>query len=270
MRRLGLGAAVALVVLFSVGPFAWIVLTSLKSPQEIAARPPTLVPEGSLAFYASALRGHGFLRALANSAAVAGATTVSACLLGAAAAYPLARMRLPFRRGVLSLVLAASLFPQIAVVGGIYRILSALGLLDTRPGLVLPYTALTLPFAIWVLASFFRELPPDLEEAARVDGCGPLAALWRVFLPVAAPGVFTTAILVFIYAWDEFFLALLVLTEPAKQTVPVAIARFPGQYLVPWGELAAAAVIATLPLVLLVLLLQRRIVRGLTAGAVKG
>jgi len=135
---------------------------------------------------------------------------------------------------------------------------------------VLPYTGLMLPLAIWMLTGFFGRLPRELEEAAVVDGCGPWTTVWRVFAPVAAPAVFTTAILVFIYAWNEFFFALLVMTDPAMQTVPVAIAKFPGQYRVPWGELSAAAVVAILPLVAMVLVLQRRIVSGLTAGATKG
>jgi multiple sugar transport system permease protein len=167
-------------------------------------------------------------------------------------------------------VLVASMFPQVAIVGGIYRLLMHAGLLNTYPGLVLPYTALTLPLAIWILASFFREIPADLEDAARVDGCGPASTLFKVFLPVAAPAVFTAAILVFVYAWNEFFFALLIMTDPARQTLPVGVAKFPGEYEIPWGDLAAAAVTATLPLVGLVLVLQRRIVSGLTAGAVKG
>ena len=130
--------------------------------------------------------------------------------------------------------------------------------------------ALALPLAIWILTVFFRALPRELEEAAIVDGCGPVATLWRVFFPVAAPGIFTAAILVFIQCWNEFFFALLITTDPSVQTLPVGIAKFPGQYMVPWGELAAAAVVATIPLVVVVLLLQRRIVSGLTAGAVKG
>ncbi len=138
------------------------------------------------------------------------------------------------------------------------------------PGLILPYVALPLPPAIWIMATFFRELPRELEDAARVDGATRLQALWRVVLPLSAPGLFTAAILVFIYAWNEFFFALLIMTRPERQTLPVGIALFQGEYDIPWGELAAASVVATLPLVALVLLFQRRIVSGLTAGALKG
>ena len=146
----------------------------------------------------------------------------------------------------------------------------ASGGLNTHWGLVLPYITLTLPLAIWILATFFKELPADLEEAARVDGCTALQTMYKVMIPLAAPGIFTAAILTFIYAWNEFFFALLILTEPAKQTLPVGIALFQGEFTMPWGELAAASVLATLPLIVLILLFQRGIISGLSAGAVKG
>ncbi len=266
MKRIGALLAVG----FSLGPFVWILLTSLKSPALIDARPPTVLPDFSLASYRSVFQDHGLLGYVKNSVVVAGATTLVTVLLGALAAYPLARLRVPGRRFVLGAVLVASMFPQVAIVGGVYRLLLHAGLLNTYSGLVLPYTALGLPLAIWVLASFFREVPKEIEEAAKIDGCGPLRTLLTVFLPVAAPAVFTTAILVFIQSWNEFFFALLIATDPAVQTLPVGVAHFPGQYEVPWGELAAAGVVATLPLVFLVLFLQRRIIGGLTAGAVKG
>lgn len=270
MRRALALLAALLAVLFSVGPFAWIVLTSLKSPGSIDARPPALLPDGSLEAYRTVLEEHRILDYARNSAIVAGATTLVTVVLGALAAYPLSRLRIPGKGFVLGLVLAASMFPQVAIAGGVYRLLLDAGLLNTHAGLVLPYTALGLPLAIWVLASFFREFPAELEEAARVDGCGPFRTLLAVFFPVAAPAVFTTAILVFIQAWNEFFFALLIATDPAVRTLPVGVALFPGQYEVPWAELSAAGVLATLPLVVLVLVLQRRIVGGLTAGAVKG
>jgi multiple sugar transport system permease protein len=270
MKRAGIIMAVFLVTIFSVAPFAWILSTSLKTSSSLTARPPTILPDFGFDFYRAALSEHSMLRYASNSAIVAGVTTVLTILLAALAAYPLARMRLRRRRTILALVLTASMFPQIAIVGGVYRLLMTWGLLNTYPGLILPYTALALPLAIWILTIFFAALPRELEEAAVIDGCGPVMTLWRVFFPVAAPGIFTAAILVFIQSWNEFFFALLITTDPAVQTLPVGIAKFPGQYMVPWGELAAAAVIATLPLVLVVLVLQRRIVGGLTAGAVKG
>lgn len=270
MRRSGFALAVALVVAFNLVPFLWLVSTALKSPEHVLARPPTWLPDLDTGFFAAALSEHGLLTCIRNSAIVATATTLLTVLLAAPAAYALSRLRIPGRGAVLALVLAVSMFPQVALVGGLYGILRDLSLLNTYPGLFLPYTALALPLAIWVLASFFREIPLELEEAARIDGCGALGTLFRVFLPVAAPALFTVVILVFIFSWNEFFLALLFATDPAVRTLPVGIALFPSQYEVPWGELAAAAVLATLPLVALVLLLQRKIVRGVTAGAVKG
>jgi multiple sugar transport system permease protein len=162
------------------------------------------------------------------------------------------------------------MFPQISIAGPVWRILRTLGLLNTHIGLIVPYVTLTLPLGIWILATFFQELPRDLEDAALIDGWSPMQALLRVIVPLSAPGVFTAAILVFIYAWNEFFFALLIMTERRYQTLPVGIALFQGEFTLPWGEIAAASTVATVPLVLLVLLFQRRIVRGLSAGALRG
>ncbi|HEX2385091.1 MAG TPA: carbohydrate ABC transporter permease, partial [Candidatus Binatia bacterium] len=157
-----------------------------------------------------------------------------------------------------------------AVAGPVWRILDAVGWLNSFPGIIVAYISFSLPLAIWILATFFKELPYEIEEAALIDGCSRLGALRRVVLPLAAPAIFTAGLLVFIYAWNEFFFALIILTSPALQTLPVGIALFPGEYTMPWGELAAASTIATLPLIALTLLFQRRIVGGLSAGAVKG
>jgi multiple sugar transport system permease protein len=253
----------------SLGPFAWFVATSFKTPTEVTAIPPVLWPSGSLGFYRSALARYDLLHYLGNSALVAGATTVLTVALSALAGYALARLRVPRREWLLGALLLVSMFPQISIAGPVWRILRGVGWLNTYQGLVLAYVALTLPLGVWILTSFFRELPRDLEDAARVDGWGHLHTLLRVILPLAAPGVFTAAILVFIYAWNEFFFALLVMTEQAYQTLPVGIALFQGEYTLPWGEIAAGSTVATLPLVFLVLVFQRRIVRGLSAGAVK-
>ncbi|MBI4566207.1 MAG: carbohydrate ABC transporter permease [Planctomycetes bacterium] len=224
----------------------------------------------SLESYARAQKGHGVTSLLINSLIVAGGTTLITIPIAALAAYALARLKLRGRRVILSLILVASMFPQVALVHTLYGMIQVMGLVNTRPGLSIPYVMLTLPLAIWILASFFKEIPEDLEDAARIDGCGPVRTLVSVFMPVAAPGVFTAAILTFIYAWNEFFFALVLLTDPARQTLPRGIALMPGRFTIPWGEIAAASVIATLPLVILVLVLQRRIISGLTAGAVKG
>lgn len=271
MRRgLLLPAGVLLALAFSLAPLLWMLATSLKSPAAFAARPPRLLPDGDLSAYRAVLAQHDLGRFAANSLVVAGATTILAIALAAPAAYAIARLRPRWGNLALMAALAGGMFPQVALVGGIYRILSAAGLLNTHAGLVLPYTGLTLPLALWLLTTFFREVPRDLEEAARVDGAGIRDVLLRVFLPVAAPAVATTAILVFLFAWNEFFFALLVMTDPAKQTLPVGIAKFQGPYEIPWRELSAAGVLACLPTAWLVFLFQRRIVSGLTAGAVKG
>ena len=201
---------------------------------------------------------------------VASATTIIALVIATPAAYALARIRLGGKVWVLGGLLCVAMFPQIVIAGPVWQILEHIGGLNTHWGLVLPYITLTLPLAVWILATFFKELPLELEEAAQIDGCTTWQAMYKVMLPLAAPGLFTAAILTFIYAWNEFFFALLILTDPAKQTLPVGIALFQGEFTMPWGEIAAASVIATLPLIVLVLVFQRGIIGGLSSGAVKG
>jgi trehalose/maltose transport system permease protein len=269
--RLGFAAAVVVVVGWSLAPYAWFVITSLKSPAEIAARPPTILPRGVYADnYASLVTHYRLWLPVYNSAVVAGVTTLVTIPIAALAAYALARLRFRGRAAVLSGILAASMFPQITMTHTIERWLYALGWINTYQGLIVPYLSLTLPLAVWILASFFKEIPVELEEAARIDGWGPVGTLMRVFVPVAAPALFTAAILTFIYAWNEFFFASFIADREEIRTLPVAIAQFHGRFSLPWGEVAAASVVATFPLVALVLALQRRIIRGLTAGAVKG
>jgi len=171
---------------------------------------------------------------------------------------------------VLGLILAVSMFPQIAIVSPLFLLLRSLGLIDTYPGLILPYLTFAMPLTVWLLVGYFRQIPPDLEEAARVDGATRWQVFTRVVLPLAVPGLAATAILTFLYCWNEFLFALSFTLGPERHTVPVAIALFRGQYQVPWGQILAAAVVATAPVALLVLLFQRRIVQGLTAGALKG
>ena len=269
-RRILLGVGILLTVGLSLFPFLWFVVTSLKTQKEVEAIPPTWWPSGSLDFYQSALVDHHLTDYILNSVLVAGSTTLLALGIGIPAAYALARLRLPGKVWILGALLSISMFPQLAIAGPVWQILERIGGLNTRWGLLLPYVTLTLPLAIWILASFFKELPAELEEAARVDGCGPWQTMIRVMVPLAAPAIFTAAILTFIYAWNEFFFALLILTQPERQTLPVGIALFQGEFTMPWGELAAASVIATLPLVILVVLFQRWIVSGLSAGAVNG
>ena len=264
-------------VLFSTGialyclvPFLWFVLTSLKSNAELAAIPPVLIPSFHLDFYRSALHQYGLLRYIVNSAIVAGSATLVTIAIGSLAAYAIARFNLKWTNFYLFLLLAISMFPQIAIAGPVWTILDRLELLNTYPGLVAAYISLSLPLAIWILTTFFREVPGEIEEAALLDGCSRIQALYKIVLPLAAPGILTAALLVFIHAWNEFFFALIIMTDPNIQTLPVGIALFPGEYTMPWGEIAAASTIATMPLILLTLVFQRGIVRGLSAGAVKG
>jgi multiple sugar transport system permease protein len=270
VKKTAFAFAVGAIGAWSLLPFLWFVSTSLKSATEINAIPPVFWPSFQWDHYRAALTEHGLLRYIGNSVIVAGASTVLSLAIAALAAFALARFKLRWGRFYLMLLLALSMFPQIAVAGPIWRLLNFLDWLNTYQGIVAAYIALSLPFAVWVLATFFQELPYDVEEAALIDGCSRWQALRLVVLPLAAPGLFTAAILVFIQAWNEFFFALIILTYPARQTLPVGIALFPGEYTMPWGEIAAASTIATLPLVALTLIFQRRIVQGLSAGAVKG
>jgi multiple sugar transport system permease protein len=263
-------AAAALVVLWSLGPFLWFSLASIKGPVELSRRPPTLIPERPTLDGYRLAAGEGLLRWMRNSAVVAGATTLVGIPLGAMAAYALSRTRMRGRRAILGLLLGVSMFPQVTLAPVLYRMLSRAGFVNTLAGPVVPYVTLSLPLSIWLLASFFREIPQELEEAARLDGAGPIRTLFRVFLPVAAPGLATASLLVFIQAWNEFFFALILLTRNELKTLPVGIATMPGQYTFPWGEVAAASVAATAPLLVAAFIFQKRILSGLTAGAVKG
>jgi multiple sugar transport system permease protein len=258
------------IALYCLVPFLWFVLTSWKSPAELTAIPPKLVPSFHWDFYRSALQKHGLLQYIVNSVIVAGSATFITIVIGSLAAYAIARFRLAWTHLYLLALLVISMFPQIAIAGPVWSILNTMGWLNTYQGLVAAYIALSLPLAIWILTTFFHEVPGEIEEAALVDGCSRLQALYKVILPLAAPGILTAALLVFIHAWNEFFFALIILTDPNVQTLPVGIALFPGEYTMPWGEIAAASTLATLPLIFLTLLFQRGIIRGLSAGAVKG
>ena len=266
-----LGVAIVCVVLFSVAPFAWFALLAFKPHLEITAVPPSIFPRHiSLEAMSAAIFKYGLLHFLKNSVIVAGVTTAVCVAVGTLAAYPLVRLPIRFKRTILLLILAAGMFPQISIAGPVWRILLGLGWLNTYQGLVLPYLALTLPITVWILANFFGELPRELEDAAKIDGASIFQILGRIIFPLAAPGVFTAAILTFIYCWNEFFFALLIMTRSDFQTLSVGIALFPGQYTMPWGEIAAASIVTTMPLILLTVFFQKRIISGLTAGAVRG
>jgi ABC-type glycerol-3-phosphate transport system permease component len=264
------GAAAATLVGALLFPVYWMAAASV-TPEARLFEAPSLVPAGiGLDHYRALFDERDFLIPIRNSLVVAGATTAVAIPLAAMCAYALARLRMRGTRLVLAFILSVSMFPQISVVPPLYLVLRTLGLLDTYTGLILPYVTLTTPLAVWMLTAFFRQLPPDLEDAAMVDGASRLRTLRDIVLPVAAPGVASAAILTFLYCWNEFLFALSFTLGPDRYTVPVAITLFRGRYQVPWGQILAAALVATVPVALVVLAFQRRIVAGLATGATKG
>ncbi|MBV8954795.1 MAG: carbohydrate ABC transporter permease [Solirubrobacterales bacterium] len=267
----GWTAAIIAVVVLSLIPVLWIISLSFKDPGTIGDGNffPT---KWTWANYSGIFKQSIFTDALRNSIGIAAIATVIAVVLASFAAYAIARLKFPGKRVILGASLAIAMFPPISIVGPLYNLWREIGLYDTWPGLILPYMTFALPLSIYTLSAFFREIPWELEQAAQVDGATPFQAFTRVIAPLAAPGVFTTAIIVFIFCWNDFVFAISLTSTPAAQTVPAAIASFPGasQFTEPIGSIAAAAVVVTIPMVLLVLLFQRRIVSGLTAGAVKG
>ncbi len=270
MRKVLLFVSVGLIVLGSLLPFLWFLDTSLKTEKAVTAIPPVLWPSGSLGFYQSSFERYSLLLYVKNSLIVASGTTFITLFLSVFAGYALSRLRIRYKQLIMGGLLTVSMFPQISIAGPVWRIMQSLGWLNTYQGLVIPYVTLTLPLGVWIAASFFKDLPEEIEDAARLDGCGHFQTLFRIMLPLAGPGIFTAAILVFIYAWNEFFFALLIMTQQEVQTLPVGIALFQGQYTMPWGEIAAASTVATIPIVVLVFFFQKKIVSGLSAGALKG
>lgn len=273
-RGAGFVALVTGIVLFATLPFLWTVITSLKRLPEIYAAPATYLPHAIvLEHWEEVLTLSRFTRSLLNSAIVASSATAISLLVGSFCAYALARLRFPGKAVVLAVVLAVAMFPGIAILSPLYLLFRDWGLINTRLSLILPYVTFTLPVCIWTLTAFFRDLPVELEEAARVDGCTRWQVYREIVVPLAAPGVVTTAILLFIAAWNEFLFARTFISDQSLYTAPVAVAQFEGADIAaatPWGQISAAAVATTLPLVLLVLVFQRRIISGLTAGAIKG
>jgi ABC-type glycerol-3-phosphate transport system permease component len=269
-QRWALGAGLAVFVILIAFPFYWALVSSL-TPEARLFESPSLVP-GALVteHYRALFTERDFLVPIRNSLIVAGTTTLFCVVLGSLCAYALARLQFRGKEMILGLILAVTMFPQVSVVSPLYLLLRELRLINTYPGLVLPYLTFAMPLTVWLLVGFFRQLPAELESAGMVDGASRLRVLWEVVLPLSLPGIATTAILTFVYCWNEFLFALSFTLGPERHTVPVAIALFRGQYQVPWGQILAAAVVATAPVALLVLAFQRRIVQGLTAGAVKG
>jgi multiple sugar transport system permease protein len=271
LERLFWAAGSTLVVVYALIPVAWIVSLSLKRPGDLNDN--RFFPQAvSFEHYRTVFQDAQFPAALWNSIGIALISTLLAVTLAMFAAYAVVRLRFRGKSLVLGGALAIAMFPGIAIIGPLFDMWRAIGLFDTWPGLIIPYMTFTLPLAIWTLSAFFREIPWDLDKAARMDGATPFQAFRHVIAPLAAPGVFTAAILVFIFAWNDFLFAISLTSTNDARTVPAAIAFFTGssRYELPTGAIAAASVVVTVPVIVMVLLFQRRIVAGLTAGAVKG
>ncbi len=272
-QRILLWVGVALMLLFCLAPVLWQILTSFKTNPAISAIPTVYIPNGdqlTIAHYFSL--GNEFLRYILNSFLVSLVSTVVCLAVGAPAAYALARLKIPGEQIVLAIVLVVSLFPYVLLFLGLLEIVKAAGLGNNYLALIVPYTAINLPLTILVLRSFFQQLPKDLEDSAKIDGYQTVPMLLQIVLPMTIPALVTTGILTFIFAWNEFIFALTFITRSELQTIPIAVAKLGGAsvFEIPYGPIAAATVLGTIPLVLLVLFFQRRIVQGITAGAVKG
>jgi multiple sugar transport system permease protein len=267
--------AIVAVLVVALIPVLWLISLSLK-PTEAVADGRFIPSEISFENYESLFEGgvddSPFIKPLINSLLIALTTTVISIVLASFAAYAIARLEFPGKRVILAGALAIAMFPPISTIGPLFDMWRTIGLYDTYPGLIIPYLTFSLPLAIYALTAFFREIPWELEQAAQVDGATPFQAFRKVIVPLAAPGMFTAAILVFIFAWNDFLFAISLTSSDASRTVPAALAFFTGEssFTEPTGSIAAAAVVVTVPIIVFVLFFQRRIVSGLTAGAVKG
>jgi len=270
-KDFGFFLIVALIVIVSVFPFYYAIITSFKTGTslfEVDYFPTSL----DLANYIEVLSSQNFVRSIFNSVLIASVTVAFAMFLAVTASYALARVRFRGRSTLLLTILGVSMFPQIAVLAGLFELIRFMGVFNTPWAMILSYTIFTLPFTVWVLTTFMRDLPMEIEEAAIVDGAKPWQIIAFVFLPLLWPALVTTGLLAFISAWNEFLFALTFTASDTQRTVPVAIAMLSGssEFETPWGVIMAASVVVTVPLILLVLLFQRKIVAGLTAGGVKG
>ncbi len=263
--------AAAIVVLNGFFPALWILLTSFKTEAELVSKPITYWPHNpTLQNYVQAFTDQPLLRYLGNSAMVAVGSTVVSLFVAALAAYAIARLNLKRRQLILTCIVASSMFPLVTLLVPIFETMRTLGLLNTYTALIIPYTVLNLPVCTLVLVSFFQGIPKDLENAAMIDGCTRMGALWRVVVPLAAPGVFTAGILAFVNAWDEFLLALSLNASASMRTLPVGITLYQGEFSFPWPIISAALIVAIVPIAVLIALFQERVVGGLTQGGLKG
>jgi len=263
--------AAGIVVVNGFFPAVWILLTSLKTEAELVSKPITYLPHQLvLSNYVQAFTDQPLLKYLGNSLIVAAISTLVALTVAAFAAYAIARLNLRHRQLILTCIVASSMFPLVTLLVPIFETMRNLNLLNTYTALVLPYTVLSLPVCTLVLVSFFQSIPKELENAAMIDGCTRIGALWRVVVPLAAPGVFTAGILAFVNAWDEFLLALSLNASAGMRTLPVGISLYQGEFTFPWPVISAALVVAIVPIAVLIALFQERVVGGLTQGGLKG
>jgi multiple sugar transport system permease protein len=272
-NSIGIGVGFVLILVWCLLPVAWIISLSFKSAAETGVGSPQFLPKDpTLQNYRDILSNPDFTDALRNSFGIAAIATVLSVILATLAAYAIARLDFKGKRLVLSLALAIAMFPVVSLVGPLFDMWRTIGLFNTWPGLIIPYMSFTLPLAIWTLSAFFREIPWEMEQAAQVDGATSWQAFRKVIVPLAAPGVFTAAILTFFFAWNEFVLAISLTSTTASRTVPAQLSYFvgPDPFNPPYGQLATASVVVTVPIIIIVLLFQRKIVAGLTSGAVKG
>jgi multiple sugar transport system permease protein len=270
-QKVGWGTANFVVVALALIPVLWLVSLSFKTPT--AVLDPSLLPaQWTTGNYTQILQTSQFIRPLINSIGIGIIATLISVVLASMAAYAVARLQFPGKKVLIGMALLIAMFPQIALVTPMFNIERSLDLFNTWPGLIIPYVAFGLPLGIYILSAFFREIPWELEKAAKMDGATPFQAFTRVIAPLAAPGVVTAAILVFLFCWNEFLFAISFTSTLASRTAPASIAYFSGssQFTVPTGPIAAAAVVITIPIIIFVLFFQRRIVAGLTSGAVKG
>ncbi len=271
--KIGTWVGFLLILVWCLLPVVWIISLSFKGPTETAAGSPQFLPEEpTLQNYRDIIDNPDFKDSLINSFGIAAISTFLSVILATLAAYAIARLEFKGKRLVLSIALAIAMFPVVALVGPLFDLWRTLGLFNTWPGLIIPYMSFTLPLAIWTLSAFFREIPWEMEQAAQVDGATSWQAFRKVIVPLAAPGVFTAAILTFFFAWNEFVLAISLTSTTQARTVPAQLSFFvgPDPFNPPYGQLATASVVVTVPIIIIVLLFQRKIVAGLTSGAVKG
>ncbi|RWD98244.1 carbohydrate ABC transporter permease [Mesorhizobium sp.] len=259
-----------LILVWSGGPFVWQFSTSFQLDKALTSGSPSLIPHPfTFEHYYNAFVEKQLHRYLWNSLVVSLATTFLCLVVGSLAAFALSRLNVRGRFGILMVILSVSMFPQIALVGPLYLVATNLGLLDTYTALIITYLALGLPLVTWVLFGYFETLPREIDEAARMDGVSVPGLLWHIILPMSLPSLVTTGLLAFISAWNEFLFALAFTSNIDRQTIPVGIANFTNLYYVPWGDIAAASAVVTVPLIVLVLFFQRHIIEGLTQGGIK-